>query len=101
MDSTGGTKGSSTAIETGDLIIMAYVRNFYLHPSTTNSDFFLIAFDIHAPDDPGPFGGRFDGAPSRPPSRTSNNKSPLSKVIDLTAEHALGLYSLPCRAKPN
>ncbi|PVH78657.1 hypothetical protein DL98DRAFT_590199 [Cadophora sp. DSE1049] len=48
-----------------------------------------ISFDIHAPDDPGPFpGGRFDGGPSRPPSRTSNNKSPLSKVIDLTAEHA-------------
>ncbi|KAH7321720.1 hypothetical protein BKA65DRAFT_512841 [Rhexocercosporidium sp. MPI-PUGE-AT-0058] len=47
-----------------------------------------ISFDIHAPDDPGPFPGRYDGGPSRPPSRTSNNKSPLSKVIDLTAEHA-------------
>ncbi|KUJ11698.1 uncharacterized protein LY89DRAFT_786579 [Mollisia scopiformis] len=49
-----------------------------------------IAFDIHAPDDPGPYGPRFDGAgaPSRPPSRTSNNKSPLSKIIDLTVEHA-------------
>lgn len=49
-----------------------------------------ISFDIHAPDDHGPFGPRFDGvgAPSRPPSRTSHNKSPLGKVIDLTAEHA-------------
>ncbi|CZR60074.1 uncharacterized protein PAC_09969 [Phialocephala subalpina] len=48
------------------------------------------AFDIHAPDDHGPFGPRFDGvgAPSRPPSRTSHNKSPLGKIIDLTAEHA-------------
>ncbi|KAL2068176.1 hypothetical protein VTL71DRAFT_16274 [Oculimacula yallundae] len=45
-----------------------------------------ISFDIHAPDDPGPFpASRFDGAPSRPPSRSSNNKSPLSKAIDLTA----------------
>ncbi|KAJ5033526.1 uncharacterized protein L3040_008641 [Drepanopeziza brunnea f. sp. 'multigermtubi'] len=46
-----------------------------------------ISFNIHAPDDSGPY-NRYDGAPSRPPSRTSNNKSPLSKVIDLTAEHA-------------
>ncbi|CAL3965787.1 unnamed protein product [Diplocarpon coronariae] len=46
-----------------------------------------ISFDIHAPDDPGAF-HRYDAAPSRPPSRTSNNKSPLSKVVDLTAEHA-------------
>ncbi|KAK2628508.1 hypothetical protein QTJ16_001611 [Diplocarpon rosae] len=46
-----------------------------------------ISFDIHTPDDPGAF-NRYDIAPSRPPSRASNNKSPLSKVIDLTAEHA-------------
>jgi len=44
-----------------------------------------IAFNVQGPDDPGPY-NRFDGAPSRPPSRTSNNKSPLSKVIDLTTE---------------
>ena len=31
----------------------------------------------------------FDGVPSRPPSRTSNNRSPAGKFIDLTAEHAL------------
>ncbi|RQM06475.1 hypothetical protein DH86_00002337, partial [Scytalidium sp. 3C] len=31
--------------------------------------------------------GHFDTAPSRPPSRTSNNKSPLSKAVDLTSEH--------------
>ncbi|PQE16696.1 ubiquitin interaction domain-containing protein [Rutstroemia sp. NJR-2017a BBW] len=43
------------------------------------------AFNVQGPDDPGPY-SRFDGAPSRPPSRTSNNKSPLSKVIDLTTE---------------
>ncbi|PMD43684.1 hypothetical protein L207DRAFT_510194 [Hyaloscypha variabilis F] len=46
-----------------------------------------IAFNIHAADDTGPY-GPYPGAPSRPPSRTSNNKSPLSKIIDLTAEHA-------------
>ncbi|PQE22262.1 ubiquitin interaction domain-containing protein [Rutstroemia sp. NJR-2017a WRK4] len=46
-----------------------------------------IAFNVQGPDDPGPY-SRFDGAPSRPPSRTSNNKSPLSKVIDLTTEQA-------------
>ncbi|PBP24204.1 ubiquitin interaction domain-containing protein [Diplocarpon rosae] len=46
-----------------------------------------ISFDIHTPDDPGAF-NQYDIAPSRPPSRASNNKSPLSKVVDLTAEHA-------------
>ncbi|KAM3081480.1 hypothetical protein ACMFMG_004939 [Clarireedia jacksonii] len=44
-----------------------------------------IAFNVQGPDDPGPY-NRFDGAPSRPPSRTSNNKSPLSKVADLTTD---------------
>ncbi|CZT05976.1 uncharacterized protein RCO7_05199 [Rhynchosporium graminicola] len=47
-----------------------------------------ISFDIHAPDDPGPFPQHFDGGPSRPPSRTSNSKSPLSRVIDLTSAAA-------------
>ena len=48
------------------------------------------AFQVQGPDDYGPSGsGRFDGAMSRPPSRV-NNKSPLGKIIDLTAEHAAG-----------
>jgi hypothetical protein len=55
------------------------------------------AFNIQGADVPGPFGGQFDGtlaAPSRPPSRTSNNRSPHNKIIDLTAEHAAGSYNL-------
>ncbi|KIM94930.1 hypothetical protein OIDMADRAFT_184043 [Oidiodendron maius Zn] len=31
-------------------------------------------FNIQAPDDTGPYVGRFDGGPSRPPSRISNSK---------------------------
>lgn len=62
----------------------------------------LEAFAIHAADDthgnnnngnnviqgvdPGYYQGQM-GAPSRPPSR-SNNRSPLSKLVDLTAEGA-------------
>lgn len=72
---------------------MAYVREF---PSLSSSlaDNYFAAFDIHAPDDRGPYPAQYDGigAPSRPPSRTSHNKSPLSNVIDLTAEHAAGWY---------
>ncbi|KAH8747121.1 hypothetical protein BGZ57DRAFT_917008, partial [Hyaloscypha finlandica] len=45
------------------------------------------AFTIHSADDPGPY-GQFSDPPSRPPSRTSNNKSPIRKIIDLTAQHA-------------
>ncbi|KAH8821644.1 hypothetical protein F5884DRAFT_96464 [Xylogone sp. PMI_703] len=45
-----------------------------------------MSFSIQASDDLGPYGS-FDTAPSRPPSRTSNSKSPLSKVIDLSADH--------------
>jgi hypothetical protein len=55
------------------------------------------AFNIQGADDPGPYSGQFDGtpgAPSRPPSRMSNNRSPHGKIIDLTAEHAAGSYSL-------
>ena len=52
----------------------------------------MIAFSVDA-SEPGSYNqGRFDGAPSRPPSRTSNNKSPAG-VIDLTEEHARGIYS--------
>lgn len=55
-----------------------------------------ISFDIQGPDDHGPFGPRYDGvgAPSRPPSRTSHNKSPLGKIIDLTADHAAANSSM-------
>lgn len=49
-----------------------------------------ISFNIQGADDLGPNAqGRFDGALSRPPSRTSNNRSPIGKVIDLTPEHAM------------
>jgi hypothetical protein len=55
------------------------------------------AFDIHSPDvggyDTGASGGYgphpFDGAPSRPPSRISNNRSPHN-VIDFSREAATG-----------
>jgi hypothetical protein len=44
-----------------------------------------------APHSPGSFGGQqSDGAPSRPPSRTGNNRTPRGKIIDFTAEHAAG-----------
>jgi hypothetical protein len=43
---------------------------------------------------PGPFGGQqSDGAPSRPPSRMGNNRTPQGKIIDLTAKHASGSYT--------
>lgn len=47
------------------------------------------AFDIQGPDDVGPYNS-FDGAMSRPPSRMSNNKSPMGKIIDLSADAAAG-----------
>jgi hypothetical protein len=58
------------------------------------------AFAIHASDvetqaggGSGPYNNRnFDGAPSRPPSRISNNKSPHN-VIDLSREAAAGVFS--------
>lgn len=45
-----------------------------------------ISFQVQGPDDPGN-GGIYNGAPSRPPSRSSN-RSPLGRVISLAAEHA-------------
>ncbi|TVY42972.1 hypothetical protein LSUB1_G001284 [Lachnellula subtilissima] len=50
-----------------------------------------VAFDIQGPDVAAPSYNHYDGngLASRPPSRTSHNKSPLGKIIDLTAEHAL------------
>ncbi|TAQ86641.1 hypothetical protein B7494_g5012 [Chlorociboria aeruginascens] len=45
-----------------------------------------ISFNIQSPDEPSY--STFDGPLSRPPSRASHNKSPLSKVIDLSDEHA-------------
>ncbi|KAG9236630.1 hypothetical protein BJ875DRAFT_455983 [Amylocarpus encephaloides] len=46
-----------------------------------------VSFGIHAADELGPY-STFDGAPSRPPSRISNNKSPLGNMIDSTANSA-------------
>ncbi|CAG8952025.1 hypothetical protein HYFRA_00000761 [Hymenoscyphus fraxineus] len=46
-----------------------------------------VSFDIQGPDDVGPY-NTLDGAMSRPPSRISNNRSPMSKVIDLSADAA-------------
>ncbi|TVY84170.1 hypothetical protein LSUE1_G000958 [Lachnellula suecica] len=50
-----------------------------------------VSFDIQGPDVPGPSSySHYDGngLASRPPSRTSHNKSPLGKIIDLTADAA-------------
>ncbi|KFY09227.1 hypothetical protein V491_08312 [Pseudogymnoascus sp. VKM F-3775] len=44
-----------------------------------------ISFQVQAADDPG--GGSFYGAPTRPPSRSSNT-SPLGRIISLDKEHA-------------
>lgn len=74
---------------------MEYVGSFFdLLPCAGLTTF--VAFDIQGADEHGPAysNERINMAPSRPPSRASNNKSPLSKVIDLTAEHAAGLYAL-------
>jgi hypothetical protein len=50
---------------------------------------------VSTPKSPGPLRGQqSDGAPSRPPSRTGNNRIPQGKIIDLTAEHAAGSYTL-------
>ncbi|KAH8683014.1 hypothetical protein BGZ60DRAFT_208922 [Tricladium varicosporioides] len=52
----------------------------------SNNQSSIPSFNIHGPDEMGPF-NQFDGAmgpPTRPPSRTSNNKSPMSRVIDMT-----------------
>ncbi|KAI9646744.1 hypothetical protein NHQ30_004742 [Ciborinia camelliae] len=47
-----------------------------------------ISFEVQGPDEFCPSFSHFEnGAPSRPPSRTSNNKSPLSKVVDLTTDN--------------
>ncbi|APA07778.1 hypothetical protein sscle_03g025480 [Sclerotinia sclerotiorum 1980 UF-70] len=46
-----------------------------------------ISFAVQGPDDFGSYSHFESAAPSRPPSRTSNNKSPLSKVVDLTADN--------------
>lgn len=60
----------------------------------------IPGFTIQGADDLGNTGyqmqsqGHFDGAPSRPPSRTSN-KTPMNGVIDLTEEHARGILLLP------
>ncbi|KAH6684481.1 hypothetical protein B0J14DRAFT_572979 [Halenospora varia] len=53
---------------------------------TSNNQSNIPSFNIHGPDEMGPF-NQFEGAmgpPTRPPSRTSNNKSPMSRVIDMT-----------------
>ncbi|KFZ24563.1 hypothetical protein V502_00948 [Pseudogymnoascus sp. VKM F-4520 (FW-2644)] len=44
-----------------------------------------ISFQVQGADDPG--GGSFYGAPTRPPSRSSNT-SPLGRIISLDKEHA-------------
>jgi hypothetical protein len=46
---------------------------------------------VQGPDvyGPAPY-SKYDGALSRPPSRATNNKSPLNRVIDLTADSAMG-----------
>lgn len=60
-----------------------------------------IAFAIHAADDgqvlqgvdPNYYQGQI-GAPSRPPSRT-NNRSPLSRLVDYTADNTSGETTYP------
>ena len=37
-------------------------------------------FKIQGPDDTAPYAGRFDGGPSRPPSRISNSKYSRRKI---------------------
>ncbi|KAH8663949.1 hypothetical protein BX600DRAFT_512033 [Xylariales sp. PMI_506] len=47
-----------------------------------------ISFNIQGPDDTGSFHN--SAAPTRPPSRT-NSRSPMSRVVDLTASQATGV----------
>jgi hypothetical protein len=49
-----------------------------------DANYTLTEFKIQAPDDIAPYGGRFDGGPSRPPSRISNNKFARGKISSLT-----------------
>ncbi|KAA8572431.1 hypothetical protein EYC84_003051 [Monilinia fructicola] len=47
-----------------------------------------ISFSVQGADEFNPSFSHFESAaPSRPPSRTSDNKSPLSKVVDLTTHN--------------
>ncbi|ESZ94978.1 hypothetical protein SBOR_4598 [Sclerotinia borealis F-4128] len=52
-----------------------------------DSQFTRNPFEVQGPDELKPSFSHFEsGAPSRPPSRSSNDKSPLSKVVDLTTD---------------
>ncbi|KAM0137888.1 hypothetical protein ACHAO1_003773 [Botrytis cinerea] len=51
------------------------------------------AFAVQGPDEFPAYSHFESAAPSRPPSRTSNNKSPLSKVVDLTTNNSTTAFT--------
>jgi len=92
-----GMRTSSTTSPKAVRLAIIFVSYTPHHPFSAMITDKQTAFDIQAPDVPGPSSyNHFDGngLASRPPSRTSHNKSPLGRVIDMTAEHAAGLYDL-------
>lgn len=64
---------------------MAFVRSrlriLCIYSKTPTNPSHDLAFEVQGPDEIHP-----SAAPSRPPSRSSNNRSPLSKVVDLTTD---------------
>ncbi|KAF7904529.1 hypothetical protein EAF00_001863 [Botryotinia globosa] len=52
-----------------------------------------ISFAVQGPDEFPAFTHFESAAPSRPPSRTSNNKSPLSKAVDLTTNDSTTAFT--------
>ncbi|KAM0315679.1 hypothetical protein ACHAO8_003730 [Botrytis cinerea] len=52
-----------------------------------------VTFAVQGPDEFPAYSHFESAAPSRPPSRTSNNKSPLSKVVDLTTNNSTTAFT--------
>ncbi|KAI1075844.1 hypothetical protein F5B20DRAFT_584807 [Whalleya microplaca] len=59
-----------------------------------------IAFNIQGPDELAPTSYQNSAAPTRPPSRT-NNRSPLGRMIDFTANEAAGSAPAPLNSHAN